>query len=148
MAGPVTIFFTGVREFGPRRPGVNHFVKRVTRFLTACFAAVALVLTLAVVPAWACEATHESGAVTLTATSPVEHSTGDSDCGETSSQAPTQHATDCLLTCVSMAGCGSPGLASQWIVDDVAATESIAPLSLVDSYPSRSLAPDRPPPRQ
>ena len=120
----------------------HHLVRRMTRLLTACLAAVALVQTMAVVPAWACEATRKLNEPAPVANAPVEHS----DCGESSSRAPTRHTTDCLLSCVSMAGCTSPGLVSERAFDDVVATESVTPPSLVEAYRGRSLAPDRPPP--
>lgn len=126
---------------------LNHRVERMTRLFTACVAAIALAQTMTVAPAWACGSIHETSVVATVMDPSGDHSTRDSDCGESSSQTPAQHGTDCLLTCVSMAGCGPPGLLSERAFDDVAATESIAPLWLVEAYPSRSLAPDRPPPR-
>jgi hypothetical protein len=126
---------------------VNHFIDRVTRLFAASLAAVALVQTMAVVPALACDATRTSVALSQEADYPVEQPTEHSDCGESSSQAPTRHTTQCVRTCVSMASCGSPLLVPERVFDVVVATESITPLSLVEAYPSRSLEPDRPPPR-
>ena len=126
---------------------VNHLIERVTRLFTASLAAIALVQTMAVTPVVACEADRKTVALSHEADHPVEQPTQHSDCGEPSSHMPTRHSTECLRACVSMASCGSPGLMPERLSDDVAATESVTPLSQVESYPSRSLEPDRPPPR-
>ena len=58
-----------------------------------------------------------------------------------------QHSTDCQLSCVSMAGCGTPVLVGEQALVGFTEPESNNPLTLVVAYQSRSLAPDRPPPR-
>ena len=123
---------------------VDQSIKRVTRLVAAFVAVLALMETTAVLPAWACETTHESAAAMKT---PVEHTANHSDCDESSSSTPSRHTTDCLLNCVSMAGCGSPGLMSPLAFTARAARESVTPLSPLDAYSSLSLEPDRPPPR-
>lgn len=123
---------------------MNHSIERVIRLVTSCVAVLALG-TVALAPTWACQ-THGSAVTSPLANSPVEHQADDSDCGK-SSQAPTRHTNDCLLTCAVMAGCGSPGLVSERVFDTIAAMELVAPLSLDETYSSLSLEPDRPPPR-
>lgn len=145
--GPLPVLLEVQLLWAPRKPPVNHLTERVTRLFTASLAAIALVQTMAVTPVAACDADRKTVALSHEADHPVEQSTQHSDCGEPSSHMPTRHSTECLRACVSMASCGSPGLMPERLSDDVAATESVTPLSQVESYPSRSLEPDRPPPR-
>jgi hypothetical protein len=116
-----------------------------TRLITACVAVIAFIQAMTVAPAWACEGDHQSPVAATT--SPMEHTNGDSDCPEPSSQSPMQHSTDCQLSCVSMAGCGTPALVGEQALVGFTEPESNNPLTLVEAYQSRSLAPDRPPPR-
>ena len=144
--GPLPVLLGSAAGCGLPVTTVTHLIERVTRLFTASLAAIALVQTMAVTPALACDADRKTVALVLE-TDPVEQPTEHSDCEESSSQIPTRHSTECLRSCVSMASCGSPGLMPERLFDDVAATESVTPLSLVAAYPSRSLEPDRPPPR-
>ena len=101
-----------------------------------------------VIPAQACERDHDSFAAASSATElPMEHLSGDSDCGQSSSQSPRQHGNACQISCLSMAGCGTLYLVTGQSVVDMARREASDPLTLVQAYPSRSLEPDRPPPR-
>ena len=118
---------------------------RRTRLITACVAVIAFVQAMTVAPAWACEGDHQSPFAATN--SPMEHANGESDCPEPSSQSPTQHSTDCQLSCISMAGCGTPPLVGVQTLVGFTELESSIPPVLVEAYQSRSLAPDRPPPR-
>src|SRR5687767_4460237 len=123
--------------------------ERRFRLIAAHVAVIALVQALMVIPAWACAGDHDSVVAAALATDfPIEHPSGDSDCGKSSAQSPMQHNNDCLISCISSAGCGSsPYLVSEQAVVGLAHGESSNPLTLEKAHPSRSLAPDRPPPR-
>ena len=122
--------------------------ERRFRPFAAYVAVIALVQALMVTPAWACDRGHDSVvAATLATDLPMEHQSGDSDCRKSSSQSPTQHNNDCLINCISMTGCGAPSLVFEQAVVGLSLRESSNPLTLVMTYASRSLAPDRPPPR-
>jgi hypothetical protein len=127
---------------------VNPRTDRRFRLIAAYVAVIALLQALMVIPAWACEREHDSVAAASSATGlPMEHSSGDSDCGKSSSQSPMQHSHGCQISCISMAGCGTLFLLTRQSVVDLAHRESSNPLTLPEAYSSRSLEPDRPPPR-
>jgi len=126
----------------------NLRTERRFRLIAAAVAVIALVQAMMVIPAWACERDHASvSAASLATNATGQHSSGDSDCGKSSSQSPKQHNDDCQVSCISMTGCGAPSLVSEQALVGLSLRESSNPLTLVMSYGSRSLAPDRPPPR-
>ena len=126
----------------------NPRTERRFRLIAAFVAVIALVQAMTVIPAWACERDHESVVVAVVAADlPVEHPSGDSDCEKSSSQSPTEHNNDCQINCISMTGCGAPSLVSEQAVVSPSLRESSNPPTHVQAYESRSLAPDRPPPR-
>ena len=126
----------------------NLRTERRFRLIAAYVAVIALVQALIVIPAWACDRNHDSVVAAALATDlPMEHPSGDSGCGKSSSQSPMQHNNDCLISCISMADCGTAYLVSEQEAVGLALRESSSPLTLAKAYPSRSLAPDRPPPR-
>ncbi|HEX6944398.1 MAG TPA: hypothetical protein VF128_15825 [Gemmatimonadaceae bacterium] len=128
---------------------MNPRTERRFRLIAAYVAVIALLQALMVIPAQACERDHDSftAAASSATELPMEHSSGDSDCGQSSSQSPRQHGNACQISCLSMAGCGTLYLVTGQSVVDMARREASDPLTLVQAYPSRSLEPDRPPPR-
>jgi hypothetical protein len=125
----------------------NLRTERRFRLIAVSVAVIALVQAMMVTPTWACERDHDSVSAAASASNaPTQHPSGDSDCEKSSSQSPMQH-NDCQTACISMSGCGAPSLVSGQAVVGLSLRESGNPLTLVIAYASRSLAPDRPPPR-
>lgn len=110
-------------------------------------AIIVLVQAMMVIPAWACVRDHDSGTAASLASDATQHQSGNSDCEKSSSQSPMQHNDDCRIDCISMTGCGAPSLMAQQTIVGLSLRESGDPLTLVIAYTSRSLVPDRPPPR-
>lgn len=124
----------------------NLRTERRFRLIAASVAIIALVQAMMVTPAWACERGHDSvSPAALASNAPTQHTSGDSGCEKSSSQSPMHN--DCQTACISMMGCGAMSLVSEQAVVGASLRESSNPLTLVIAYASRSLAPDRPPPR-
>ena len=127
---------------------VNLRTERRFRRIAGYVAVSALLQALMVIPAWACEREHDSVEAAASATGhPMEHSSGDSDCGTSSSQSRQQHHNGCQISCISTAGCATLYLMTGQSVVNLALTESSNPVTPVEAYTSSSLEPDRPPPR-
>jgi hypothetical protein len=119
------------------------------RRLTSLFAAIALVCAVAVPPVAACDNTH--AAATDTGAAMEGHSqhgaNTQSDCPESMAPAGQEHDSDCLATCVSMIGCSAPSFVVETAQLSLAHQAVPTPAYSTQSHPSRSFAPDRPPPR-
>jgi hypothetical protein len=113
--------------------------------LASCFAVIAVVQAMAVQPALACERHDPVVAAThSTATDPV--STHDVDCTDHQAPSPAQHNDDCLANCLTMA-CSTPAFVAGHSVAISVSREGAPSYLTLQPHPSRSLAPDRPPPR-
>lgn len=120
------------------------------RRLTSAFAAIALMYAVAAPPVAACENTHAAAtaaAGSVTEGSGEGHSAHESNCPESAPPASQERDADCLATCVSMMGCSAPGFVVETAQLSVTDQASPTPAYSTQSHPSRSFAPDRPPPR-
>jgi hypothetical protein len=120
---------------------------RILRRLTSLFAAIALVTAVAGPSAAACERGHGMPTQVTSADVAGHHdSGGGADCTEPGSPA-SEHDAGCLARCLSMAGCSTPCFVFE-LAQSVDLTQDNGPPSkLTQPHPTRSLAPDRPPPR-
>ena len=121
-------------------------IRRLTWFV----AAFALVYAMAAPPVVACDTTHAPTAEVAGALIPgfgESHSAHQSDCAESEAPKGQEHDSDCLVTCLSMVGCSAPSFvvetAELHVIDQASPPAASSP----QSHPSRSFAPDRPPPR-
>jgi hypothetical protein len=119
------------------------------RRLISAVAAIALVYAMAAPSVAACE-TRTAAMVavgSVTEGSGEGHSAHESNCPESAAPASQEHDSDCLATCVSMMGCSASGFVVETAQLSVTDQASPVPASSTQLLPSRSLAPDRPPPR-
>jgi len=120
---------------------------QILRRLTSLFAAIALVNVVAARSAFACERAHGMQAHVVSADVAGHHdSNGGTDCTEPMPPAG-EHNADCLAKCLSMAGCSTPCFVSELAQSLSVTRDNATPSNLTQSHPTRSLAPDRPPPR-
>lgn len=128
------------------RTNTDPMIRRATSLI----AAIALGFAVAAPPASACEgATAETSDVVETMGGSSHSMDGgtQSDCPESMAPASQEHDSTCLATCLSMTGCSSPGFVGVGALTTVVARESAVPTRTLQAHLSRSLAPDRPPPR-
>lgn len=120
------------------------------RRLTSAVAAIALVYAMAVPPVAACGNTHAAGtdvAGAVTQRFAEGNADHQSDCPESQAPRGQEHDSDCLATCLSMLGCSAPSFVVEPAQMSVIEQASPAPASSMQPHPTRSFAPDRPPPR-
>jgi hypothetical protein len=125
------------------------------RRLTSLLAAFALVNATAAPRVAVCEDLHAAavGVGSAQAMDVSEHATpaanGDSECPESESPSPCgqNHDPDCQTTCASMPGCSSHSFVVEPAQGSVIDHETPALAVMSQPHPSRTFAPDRPPPR-
>ena len=120
---------------------------RPVRGLTAFFAVVVLLHAIAAQPAAACEHRHAPSAPASSNMVTDHVSGGGSDCDEPLPPVRGDHNADCLRVCLAMAGCSAPAFVTEQTLAGTVRQHAGLPLSIAESPPSRSDAPDRPPPR-
>jgi len=120
------------------------------RRLISAIAALALVYAMAVPPAAACEGEHATRmevAGAVMSGSSEGHAAHQSDCPESKAPKGQEHDSNCLVTCLSMMGCSAPSFVVEPAQMSVIDQASLAAASSTQPHPTRSFAPDRPPPR-
>jgi hypothetical protein len=120
------------------------------RRLISAVAAIALVYAMAAPPVAACEIAHAARMEVAGAVMPGSsegHAAHQSDCPEPKAPKGQEHDSNCLVTCLSMMGCSAPSFVVESAQMSVIAQASSAPASSSQPHPTRSFAPDRPPPR-
>ena len=131
------------------QPSEGMRLKRVrpVRGLTAFFAVVVLLHAIAAQPAAACEHRHASSAQARSDLMADHDSAGGSNCDGQQAPVKDDHNADCLRLCLSMTGCATAAFVSEQTLAGTAGRHAGLPPSIAQSYPTRSDAPDRPPPR-
>ena len=121
------------------------------RRLTSAVAAIALVYAMAAPPVAACESTHaartEVASAVMQGAAEGGHAAHQSDCPESRAPTDQEHDSNCLVTCLSMMGCSAPSFVVEAVPLGVIDQGSPTPANSTQPHPSRSSAPDRPPPR-
>jgi hypothetical protein len=127
-----------------------YSIDRMIRRLISAVAAVALVYAMAAPPLAACERAHGVQADVAGAVmqgSSEGHAAHQSDCPESDAPKSQEHDSNCLLTCLTMLGCSAPSFVVEAAPLSVTGQGSPTPANSMQPHPSRSFAPDRPPPR-
>lgn len=120
---------------------------RPVRGLTAYLAVVVLLHAIAAQPAAACEHGHASSAHAPSDLMTDHDSGGGSDCDKPQPPVTDDHNADCLRVCLSMTGCSVPSFVTEQALASTMGRHVELPLTPAQSHPTRSDAPDRPPPR-
>lgn len=83
----------------------------------------------------------------MTMTDHGSHGSGQSDCPESGSPQGSEHGAGCLASCLSMMGCSSPSFVVEWSLGGI--NDHARPILAIaaQAHPTRTIEPDRPPPR-
>ena len=117
--------------------------------IAALVGVIALLSAIMAPPLSACEAAHANAAVAGASVQShgANQAAHESDCTESEAPALPQHDSDCLAVCLSMVGCSAPSFVTEAAQLSVIAKASRPLAGSTPLHPSRSSAPDRPPPR-